>query len=132
MIDVKKVRQMTWLSIYEDGAGKKDLKMNQQSCRTYTALRLIESVSIVTIIFVVITAVYGVWFYTKTMAASQDLSLLKQFLPLGAGYLAALVLTVIITKIWCGRKYRAMQTRVMEYDRNLYRLSKYLDERDSE
>ena len=44
MIDVKKVRQMTWLSIYEDGAGKKDLKMNQQSCRTYTALRLIETI----------------------------------------------------------------------------------------
>ena len=123
---------MTWLSIYEDGAGKKDLKMNQQSCRTYTALRLIESVTIVTIIFMVVTAVYGVRFYTKTLSASQDLSLLKQFLPLGAAYLAVLILTVIITKIWCGRKYRAMQTRVMEYDRNLYRLSKCLDERDPE
>ena len=123
---------MTWLSIYEDGAGKKDLKMNQQSCRTYTALRLIESLSIVTVIFMMITAVYGIWFYTKAMAASQDLSLLKRFLPLGAAYLAVLILTVIITKIWCGRKYRAMQTRVMEYDRNLYRLSKYLDERDPE
>ena len=99
MIDVKKVRQMTWLSIYEDGAGKKDLKMNQQSCRTYTALRLIESVTIVTIIFMVVTAVYGVRFYTKTLSASQDLSLLKQFLPLGAAYLAVLILTVIITKI---------------------------------
>ena len=57
MIDVKKVRQMTWLSVYENGAGRKDLKMNQQSCRTYTALRLIESVTIVTIIFAMVTVV---------------------------------------------------------------------------
>ena len=132
MIDVKKVRQMTWLSVYENGAGRNDLKMNQQSCRTYTALRLIESVTIVTIIFAMVTAVYGIWFYTRTLSASQDISLLKKFLPLGAAYLAVLILTVIITKIWCGRKYRVMQTRVMEYDRNLYRLSKYLDERDPE
>lgn len=130
MIDAKKVRKMTWLSVYENGIGAKDLKMNLQTQSTYTALRLIESVIIVTFIFLVCTALYGFRFYMKLMSASQDLSILRQFIPLGVVYLVILILTLIITKIWCGRKYRAMKKRVMEYDRNLYRLKKYLDEKD--
>lgn len=132
MIDVKKVRMMTWLSAYENGAGRKDLKMNQQSRRTYKTLRLIESVIIVTIVFMAFTVLYGFRFITKSMSSGQSLSLMRNLLPLGIVYLAVMVLTVIITNLCCDRKYRAMQKRVAAYDKSLYRLQRYLEETDPE
>ena len=44
MIDPKKVRLMTKLAVYEEGPGKKDLRINGYSNRTYVNIKQLESV----------------------------------------------------------------------------------------
>ena len=44
MIDPKKVRLMTKLAVYEEGPGKKDLRINGYSKRTYVNIKQLESV----------------------------------------------------------------------------------------
>ena len=39
MIDPKKVRLMTKLAVYEEGPGKKDLRINGYSKRTYVNIK---------------------------------------------------------------------------------------------
>ena len=44
MIDPKKVRLMTKLAVYEEGPGKKDLKINCYSKKTYVNIKQLEVV----------------------------------------------------------------------------------------
>ena len=44
MINPKKVRLMTKLAVYEEGPGKKDLRINGYSKRTYVNIKQLESV----------------------------------------------------------------------------------------
>ena len=48
MIDPKKVRLMTKLAVYEEGPGKKDLRINGYSKRTYVNIKQLESVIAIT------------------------------------------------------------------------------------
>ena len=48
MINPKKVRLMTKLAVYEEGPGKKDLRINGYSKRTYVNIKQLESVIAIT------------------------------------------------------------------------------------
>ena len=51
MIDPKKVRLMTKLAVYEEGPGKKDLKINCYSKRTYVNIKQLESIIAITVAY---------------------------------------------------------------------------------
>ena len=64
MIDVKKVRLMTRISMYENGPGKKDLKMNRSKQKTYISMKVIESILCVTVAYLIVAGLYSTRYVT--------------------------------------------------------------------
>ena len=62
MIDPKKVRLMTKLAVYEEGPGKKDLKINCYSKRTYVNIKQLESIIAVTVAYVLLWNIHRYYF----------------------------------------------------------------------
>ena len=58
MIDPKKVRLMTKLAVYEEGPGKKDLRINGYSKRTYVNIKQLESVIAITAAYILAMVLY--------------------------------------------------------------------------
>ena len=68
MIDPKKVRLMTKLAVYEEGPGKKDLRINGYSKRTYVNIKQLESVIAITAAYILAMVLYCFGIYTDIIS----------------------------------------------------------------
>ena len=113
MIDPKKVRLMTKLAVYEEGPGKKDLRINGYSKRTYVNIKQLESV----------------------IAMSRGLSFPYQKYIVHAVilYVIIVVLDIVCIRRYYTRVYEKMRVDIKQYEHNLYRLGRYIQkEKDRE
>ena len=74
MIDPKKVRLMTKLAVYEEGPGKKDLKINCYSKRTYVNIKQLESIIAITVAYLLGLGLYCFGIYTDIIGIEVPLS----------------------------------------------------------
>ena len=125
MIDVKKVRLMTRISMYENGPGKKDLKMNRSKQKTYISMKVIESILCVTVAYLIVAGLYSTRYVT--MIVTEGFGEFKNIAAaLLAIYLILLMLSVILTYFYHRDKYRKAYQRIVRYDKHLARLEEYM------
>ncbi len=125
MIDVKKVRLMTRISIYENGQGKKDLKMNRSKQKTYISMKVIESILCVTVAYLIVAGLYSTRYVT--MIVTEGFGKFKNIAAaLLAIYLILLMLSVILTYFYHRDKYRKAYRRIVRYDKHLAKLEEYM------
>ena len=127
MIDVKKVRLMTKISMYENGQGKKDLKMNRSKMSTYISMKVIESILCVTIAYLIVAGLYSTRYVT--MIVTEGFGEFRNIAAaLLAIYLILLVLSVIMTYFYHKDKYRKAYSRIVQYDKDLARLEELISD----
>lgn len=127
MIDVKKVRLMTKISMYENGQGKKDLKMNRSKMSTYISMKVIESVLCVTIAYLIVAGLYSTRYVTMIVTEGFD-KFRNIAVALLAIYLILLALSVTMTYFYHKDKYRKAYRRIIQYDKNLAALEEYMSD----
>ena len=79
MIDPKKVRLMTKLAVYEEGPGKKDLRINGYSKRTYVNIKQLESVIAITAAYILAMVLYCFGIYTDIISRGLSFPYHKLF-----------------------------------------------------
>lgn len=79
MINPKKVRLMTKLAVYEEGPGKKDLRINGYSKRTYVNIKQLESVIAITAAYILAMVLYCFGIYTDIMSRGLSFPLSKVY-----------------------------------------------------
>ncbi len=127
MIDIKKVRLMTRVSLYENSQGKKDIKMNRCRQSTYVTLKVIESVLCITIAFVLCAGLYSMRYFseivTEGFAVFRDTAIHLLII-----YLVILVFGMFMTFFYYREKYRKAHDRIVAYDKDLARLESYMND----
>lgn len=132
MIDPKKVRLMTKLAVYEEGPGKKDLKINGYSKRTYVNIKQLESMIAVTVAYLLGLVLYCFGIYTDIISQGLKFPYKKYFIHALFLYLIIMLIDFICTKRYYTKIYEKMRKDIKQYDRNLYRLEKYIQKEEKD
>lgn len=129
MIDARKVHMMTKIARYESGIGKKEEKIYRRySRRTYLAVKQLETLLALTIAYATGSILYSMQYITDILTDSFPLSYSSAFLRLGIGYLLFVGVGMIITGKIYARRYDQLKEHIRQYNYELYRLNRYLDE----
>ncbi|MDO4975852.1 MAG: hypothetical protein Q4E53_01180 [Eubacteriales bacterium] len=127
MIDTKKVRLMTKISMYESGQGKEDLRMYKWKQGTYVSMKVLESLIYITISFALIACIYAVRYLSAIM--KDGMSVIKMIgLRIAIVYGILMALSWLILHFYYKKRYRMARKRVVRYDKDLYNLEVYLKE----
>ena len=100
MIDPKKVRLMTKLAVYEEGPGKKDLRINGYSKRTYVNIKQLESVIAITVAYILAMVLYCFGIYTDIMSRGLSFPYQKYIV-----HAVILYVIIVVLDIVCIRRY---------------------------
>lgn len=124
MLDERKVKLMTKLALYDQTQGKEDFKISEYYRKDYAGMHVIFSILWVTVGYVIAGAL--------VMLAGMD-SLMEQMstgliVTLGGiaiiGYVAVLVLYIIVTSHVYNKKHQDARQRVKKYNHTLTKLLK--------
>lgn len=127
MLDVRKVKLMTKLAMYESTQGKEDFKISEYYRKDYVGFHTLWSVLWVTIGFVCIAAL--------AMVAGLD-ALLEQMsksflITLGLGtvisFVVVLIIYAVVSNHVYNQKHKQARQRVKIFNHNLTRLLKYYE-----
>ena len=125
MIDARKVRLMTRISMYENGQGKKDLKMNRSKKNTYIRMKMIETILCVTLAYLIVAGLYCTRYVTIIVTEGFG-----QFKDIAAAllaiYLILLLLSAAMTYFYHRDKYKKAYQRIVYYDKLLAKLEEYI------
>ena len=126
MIDPKKVRLMTKLAVYEEGRGRKDLKIHRYNKNTYVNIKQLESMLAVTIAYLFAIVLYCFGIYTEIITAGTKFPFEEYLMDIAAFYIIILLIDWIVTRKYYKREYKEMQENIKKYDHNLYCLKRYI------
>ncbi len=132
MIDPKKVRLMTKLAVYEEGPGKKDLKINCYTKKTYVNIKQLESIIAVTFAYVLGILLYCFGIYTDIISQGLSFPYEKYLIYAIVLYVFILVIDFVVTRRYYNRVYEKMREDIKQYDHNLYRLQRYIQKEEDE
>lgn len=130
MIDPKKVRLMTKLAVYEEGPGKKDLKINGYSKKTYVNIKQLESVIAVTVAYILGMLLYCFGIYTDIISRGLGFPYQKYTVHAGILYFLIIIIDILCTRRYYTKVYNKMKEDIKQYDHNLYRLEKYIQKEE--
>ncbi|HIW60015.1 MAG TPA: hypothetical protein H9880_09040 [Candidatus Anaerobutyricum avicola] len=130
MIDVSKVHMMTKLAVYEEGEGKKELRMHRYSPRTYLSLKLLGSFFLGTIAYLCGAGMYMMRYYSNIMTEGLAFSYRNILINILVVYVIVMAVNLIATFVIQRRRYLRMLRHVGQYDRNLSALKKYLEKEE--
>ena len=125
MIDPKKVRLMTKLAVYEEGPGKKDLKINCYSKRTYVNIKQLESIIAVTVAYLLGLGLYCFGIYTDIISLGLKFPYQKYILII-------IIIDFVCTRRYYTKVYDKMREDIKQYDYNLYRLARYIQKEEKD
>lgn len=129
MIDAKKVRYMTKLAAYEEGYGKRDLRIHNYTERNYVSIQMAKTLVCVTIGYGILMVLYSFRFYSDVASRGFELSFAGFILPAFLIYAVIIALSIILSRITYKKRFRQMKSRIEEYDRNLNYLQKHMQEK---
>lgn len=130
MIDPKKVRLMTKLSVYEEGPGKKDLKINGYSKKTYVNIKQLESILAVTAAYILGMLLYCFGIYTDIISRGLGFPYQKYIVHAVILYFLLIIIDILCTRRYYTKVYNKMKEDIKQYDHNLYRLEKYIQKEE--
>jgi hypothetical protein len=128
MIDPKKVRLMTKLAVYEEGPGKKDLKINCYSKRTYVNIKQLESIIAVTVAYLLGLGLYCFGIYTDIISLGLKFPYQKYILHA----MIIIIIDFVCTRRYYTKVYDKMREDIKQYDYNLYRLARYIQKEEKD
>lgn len=132
MIDPKKVRLMTKLAVYEEGPGKRDLKINCYSKKTYVNIKQIESMIAITVAYLLGLVLYCFGIYTDIISQGLKFPYKKYFFHALFFYLLIIIIDFVCTRRYYAKVYEKMRKDIKQYDYNLYRLEKYIQKEEKD
>lgn len=124
MINEKKVKVMTGLAMYENGAGKKFLPVSKYYRSDYIGLALIKNFFLVTIGYVLIAAAVGVYYGDYLLENIHKMDLVSLGIEILIGYVAVLAAYSVLTYIQYTVKYHRAKKSVRNYYAELTELNK--------
>ena len=127
MIDPKKVRLMTKLAVYEEGPGKKDLKINCYSKRTYVNIKQLESIIAITVAYLLGLGLYCFGIYTDIISQGLKFPYQKYIL-----HAMIIIIDFVCTRRYYTKVYDKMREDIKQYDYNLYRLARYIQKEEKD
>ena len=130
MIDPKKVRLMTRLAVYEEGPGKKDLKINCYSKKTYVNIKQLESIIAITMAYILGMVLYCFGIYTDIISRGLSFPYQKYIVHAIILYFLLIIIDILCTRRYYTKVYEKMKKDIKQYDRNLYRLEKYIQKEE--
>lgn len=130
MIDPKKVRLMTKLAVYEEGPGKKDLKINGYSKKTYVNIKQLESIIAVTVSYILGMLLYCFGIYTDIISRGLGFPYQKYIVHAIILYFLLIIIDILCTRRYYTKVYNKMKEDIKQYDHNLYRLEKYIQKEE--
>lgn len=132
MIDEKRIRLMTKISIYEKKQAEEDLKISGYYRKDYTSLNVWITLIWVTIGYGIAVGLFAICMMETLL---EGLTILKMLLLMGlvAGfYIAILIMYGVGAAIFYRKKHKHARENMKKYYRDLSRLQKmYKKEKDS-
>ena len=120
MIDEKRIRLMTKISVYEKGEGLKDFKMNRYSERTYVNMKVLGSSIAVTLAFLLGVFLYSFHFYSEISTRGFSFPYRTYLIYVVAVYVAVFLIHFILARRYYRKRYEKMRNNLDQYDRDLY------------
>ncbi len=130
MIDPKKVRLMTKLAVYEEGPGKKDLKINCYSKKTYVNIKQLESIIAVTVAYILGIVLYCFGIYTDIISRGLAFPYRKYIVHAIILYFIFIIIDILCTRRYYTKVYEKMKEDIKQYDHNLYHLERYIQKEE--
>ncbi|MCI6859355.1 MAG: hypothetical protein MR867_08705 [Eubacterium sp.] len=126
MIDPRKVRLMTKLALYEEGEGRKDLKINRYKKRTYVGVKQLESIVLVTVAYALAVLLYFIGISADLFSKAVLLPVKKYLFVVTVLYIIIMIFNIIFVRAHYSRIYDQMRKNIREYDHMLYTLGSYM------
>ena len=124
MINEKKVRLMTRISVYENNEGVKDFKINRYSSRVYVNTKVLESSIAVTIAYLCAVFLYSFRFYSEISSKGFSFPYRTYIVYCAGIYAAIFLIHFILARRHYKKRYEKMRRNIRQYDRDLYILKK--------
>jgi uncharacterized integral membrane protein len=131
MINEQRVKLMTRMAIYEKNSGAEDERTNSYFLNDYISGQFLRSFVCVTISFIIIAGVYGIYNFEELMLTVYSLDLKALAIRIIAAYAVFLAGYLIITFLVYSVRYMKMRKRLEQYYRDLRKLAaSYREEGD--
>ena len=124
MLDKRKIRLMTRMALYEQGEGAEDMKISAYYKKDYVSMKMIATVVWTTVGYACAMLLILAWGMTGWMEELNFSLLLMLSGVVILGYLALLIITLLVTSRVCGRKHRDARMRMKRYNHGLLQLMK--------
>lgn len=124
MLDKRKIRLMTRMALYEQGEGAEDMKISAYYKKDYVSMKMIATFIWTTIGYACAMLLVLAWGMTGWMEELNFSLLLMLAGVVILGYLALLIITLLVTSRICGRKHRDARMRMKRYNHGLLQLMK--------
>ena len=124
MLDKRKIRLMTRMALYEQGEGAEDMKISAYYKKDYVSMKMIATFIWTTIGYacaMLLVLAWGMTGWIEELTFSLILMLAGVVI---LGYLALLIITLIVTSRICGSKHRDARMRMKRYNHGLLQLMK--------
>ena len=127
MIDETKVRVMTRLAAYEEGAGKKHMPIGNYFRTDYICLQLLESFVCGTFAFLAILGIMLFYNFEVIMGDIYNVDLMEMAKGMGKKYIICMGVYLLLTYIYSAYRYSRAQKSLKSYNSVLGKLKKYGD-----
>ena len=124
MLDKRKIRLMTRMALYEQGEGAEDMKISAYYKKDYVSMKMIATFIWTTIGYACAMLLVLAWGMTGWMEELTFSLILMLAGVVILGYLALLIITLLVTNRICTLKHRNARMRMKRYNHGLLQLMK--------
>lgn len=124
MLDEEKLKLMLDLAFYEQNQGREDLKINEYYRDDYTGFHTVCSVIWITMGYVLVVGIVLFAALDFLLINLSKALIIKIILGILGGYLAVLIIYLVIAQYVFNRRYKNARERMKIYDQDLTRLLK--------
>jgi len=124
VIDETKVRVMTRLAAYEQGAGKKHMPIGHYFRTDYICLQLLESFVAGTFAFLAIIGIMLFYNFEMLIGDVYNIDFMEYARKLGKTYVICMGIYLVLTYIYAAYRYSRARKSLKSYSSVLGKLSK--------
>jgi len=124
MLDEKKIRVMTKLAAYEEGAGKKYMPISGYFRGDYISMQLLSSFICGTIAFLMVAGLLAFCRFEEFLSNIYDINLVEYGKQIGKAYVYGMAIYLVLTYIWSVLKYQKAKKSLNSYISVMDKLSK--------
>lgn len=132
MLDNKKIRMMTKLSIYEDKIGKKDILLGRYYKTDYVRYKMLKSAVATTVGYILILAMIIIYKLEYLIQNAVTLDYINIGTKILGIYIILLIIYVIGSLIAYSIEYDISRRRLGRYYKSLTKLEEYIDAHNQE